>query len=262
MRNIIQKLFFIFFISFILFAKDGVQSNNTDLDQNVSNVEYALMLTPPVIEIHHVGLNTTDTLPDYIPPYSEVLVDVIINGGVEDETIEIGGIVLNWQVNSLDANVFVSAMPLLFNLLYQNWHYVKRIDPYPNGTKIYWWVTALNVDGEMSATEIDSFLIGTLAIGDEQQPRSFKIQGNYPNPFNPATEINFLVEHASKINLSIHSIDGSLVRSFSFANLPPGSHSVRWDGKNHTLNEVPSGIYIYHLQSENHSGTGKMTLLK
>ena len=129
MRNIIQKLFFIFFISFILFAKDGVQSNNTDLDQTVSNVEYALMLTPPVIEIHHVGLNTTDTLPDYIPPYSEVLVDVIINGGVEDETIEIGGIVLNWQVNSLDANVFVSAMPLLFNLLYQNWHYVKRIDP-------------------------------------------------------------------------------------------------------------------------------------
>ena len=184
MSNIKQKLFSIFFIACILFAEDDVKSISADSDQGVSNVSYASMLTPPVIEIHHVGLNTIDTLPDYIPPYSEVLVDVMINGGIEDETIEPGGVVLNWQVNSLSANVYVSAMPLLFNLLYQNWHYIKRVDPYPNGTQIYWWVTALNVDGEMSSTEIDSFVIGTLAIGDEPLPKSFNIMGNYPNPFN------------------------------------------------------------------------------
>ena len=264
MSSITQNRFFIFicFTSFSLFAEDNVKTKHIELDQISSNIVYGSMLTPPVIEIHHVGLNTSDTLPEYIPPYSEVLVDVIVNGGVEDETIELGGVVLNWQVNSLDANVFVRAMPLLYNLLYQNWHYVKRIDPYANGTKIYWWVTALNVDGEMSATEIDSFLIGTLSIDAEQQPRSFKIKGNYPNTFNPATEINFLVNNVSKINLSIYSIDGVLIRNFAFDNLQPGSHSVRWDGKDHTLNEVPSGIYIYRLQSENHSDNGKMTLLK
>ena len=262
MSNIKQKLFSIFFISFILFAEDDVKSNRTDSDQGLPNVSYASMLTPPVIEIHHVGLNTIDTLPDYIPPYSEVLVDVMINGGIEDETIEPGGIVLNWQVNSLSANVYVSAMPLLFNLLYQNWHYIKRVDPYPNGTQIYWWVTALNVDGEMSSTEIDSFVVGTLAIGVEPLPRSFNIIGNYPNPFNPTTNINFTVDHISEIDLSIYNLDGSLVRSFSLGNLQTGNHSVSWDGKDYSLGQVPSGIYIYRLQSGHHSGTGRMTLLK
>jgi len=262
MSNIKQKLFSIFFIPCILFAGDDVKSSSADSDQGLSNISFAKMLTPPVIEIHHVGLNTIDTLPDYIPPYSEVLVDVIINGGIEDETIEAGGIVLNWQVNSLSANVNVSSMPLLFNLLYQNYHYVRRIDPYPNGVQIYWWVTALNVDGEMSSTEIDSFVVGTLAIGVEPLPRSFNIIGNYPNPFNPTTNINFTVEHISDIDLSIHNLDGRLIRSFSLGNLQPGNHSLSWDGKDHSLSQVPSGIYIYRLQSENHSGTGKMTLLK
>ena len=262
MSNIERKLFLIFFISLTLFAKDDVRSNSTESVQGVSNRSIAKMLTPPVIEIHHVGLNTIDTLPDYIPPYSEVLVDVIINGGVEDETIEPGGIVLNWQVNSLSANVNVSSMPLLFNLLYQNYHYIRRIDPYPNGVQIYWWVTALNVDGEMSSTEIDSFVIGTLSIDDEQIPRSFNVIGNYPNPFNPITNINFTVDHVSEIDLSIRNLAGRLVRSFSLGNLQPGNHSVSWDGKDYSLGQVPSGIYIYRLQSDHHSDTGKMTLLK
>ena len=264
MLNILQKLFlfFIFFISFTLGAENDSQNNNADLDQSVSIVEYTSMPTPLVIEIWHVGLTSTDTLPEYIPPYSEVLVDVIINGGIEDETIEPGGIVLNWQVNSLSANVYLRSMPLLWNLLYQNWHYLKRIDPYPNGTKIYWWVTALNVDGEMSATEIDSFLIGSLAIDDEPAPSMFKLDGNYPNPFNPTTNINFSVKYISEISLSIHALDGKLVRSFFLGNLQPGSHSVSWDGRDHSLSQVSSGIYIYRLQSEHHSDAGKMTLLK
>jgi len=259
MLNILKKLFlfFIVFLSLTRGAENDSQNNKTDLVQSVS-----LISTPPVIEIWHVGLNTTDTLPEYIPPYSEVLVDVIINGGIEYETIEPGGVVLNWQVNSLSANVYVRSMPLLWNLLYQNWHYLKRIDPYPDGTKIYWWVTALNVDGEMSATEIDSFLIGSLAIGDALAPSTFKLDGNYPNPFNPTTNINFSVEQFSEISLSIHALNGKLVRSFFLGNLQPGSHSVSWDGRNHSLCQVPSGIYIYRLQSEHHSGAGKMTLLK
>jgi hypothetical protein len=264
MLNILQKLFlfFSFFIPLTLVAENDSQNKNANLDQSVSNVEYTLITTPPVIVINHVGLSTIDTLPDYIPPYSEVLVDVIINGGIEDGTIELGGVVLNWQVNSLSAGVYLRSMPLLFNLLYQNYHYIKRIDAYPNGTKIYWWVTALNVDGEMSATEIDSFMIGSLAIDDEPAPSTFKLDGNYPNPFNPTTNINFSVKYISEISLSIHALDGKLVRSFLLGNLEPGSHSIGWDGRDHSLSQVPSGIYIYRFQSEHHSDAGKMTLLK
>jgi flagellar hook assembly protein FlgD len=57
-------------------------------------------------------------------------------------------------------------------------------------------------------------------------------------------------------------LDGKLVRRLILGNLQPGSHSVSWDGRDHSLSQVPSGIYIYRLQSEHHSGAGKMTLLK
>ena len=263
MLNIL-KVIFLFFIFFVvsIVAGDDISSNDLGINQSKPNIEPVVTLTPPVIEIHHVGLTTTDSLPDYIPIYSEVLVDVRVNGGIEDGTIEPGGVVLNWQVNSLSANVFVRSMPLLYNLLLQEYHYIKRIDAYGNGTMIYWWVTAQNVTGEIGSTEIDSFMIGTLAIDDDLLPSSFKIIGNHPNPFNPTTNIKFSVEYPAEMNLSVHALDGKLIRNYLLGNLQVGSQIVTWDGKDESLNQVPSGIYIYRLQSEHHSGAGKMTLLK
>ena len=137
----------IFFSSFIFLASSGKSLDGNQIN-NGSIVSSVSLLTAPTIVIDHVGLTTTDTLPDYIPPYSEVLVDVIVNGGVDEDDVEPGGVVLNWQVGSQNASVYMRAMPRLYNLLHQNYHYMKRIDPYANATKIYWWVTALNTDGE------------------------------------------------------------------------------------------------------------------
>ena len=222
------------------------------------------ILTAPVIEVTWVGTSTLDTLTDYIPPISEVLVTVKVNGGTDngDGTIEPGGVVLNWQENSQTANVFMRSMPVLYNLLYQDYRYMKRIDPYGNGTKIYWWVTAQNVDGESSSTEIDSFVVGTLALDHEPLPSVFKISGNYPNPFNPKTTINFSVEYAAEVDLSIYSLGGKLVRQFQLGALVSGNQSIAWEGEDNFGNDVPSGVYIYRLRSESHSEARKMTLLK
>ena len=226
--------------------------------------EDASALTAPVIEVTWVGTSTIDTLTDYVPPISEVLVSVRVNGGTDngDGTIEPGGVVLNWQENSQTANVFMRSMPVLYNLLYQDYRYMKRIDPYGNGTKIYWWVTAQNVDGETSSTEIDSFVVGTLALEHEPLPSVFKILGNYPNPFNPKTNINFSVEYSSEVGLSVYNLSGELVRQLHLGTLPPGNQSVTWEGKDNFGNEVPSGVYVYRLQSEFYSEARKMTLLK
>ena len=153
-------------------------------------------------------------------------------------------------------------MPVLYNLLYQDYRYMKRMDPYGNGTKMYWWVTAQNIDGEISSTEVDSFLLGTLALDHEPLPSVFKISGNYPNPFNPKTTINFSVEYAAEVDLSIYSLSGKLVRQFQLGALTSGSQSIVWEGKDNFGNDVPSGVYIYRFQSESHSEARKMTLLK
>ena len=260
--NIRKVCALIFFSGFICLASSGKSLNGNQINNGSTVKSSVSLLTAPTIVIDHVGLNTIDTLPDYIPPYSEVLVDVIVNGGVDEDDVEPGGVVLNWQVGSQNASVYMRAMPRLYNLLSQNYHYVKRIDPYANATKIYWWVTALNTDGEQSTTEIDSFVIGTLSIDDSFTPNKISISGNFPNPFNPTTKIGFSVLNREEISLKIFSMRGELVRTFSKKYFDSGNHFIEWDGKDEEYNSLPSGVYFYSIDSPNASVTAKMTLLK
>ena len=86
--------------------------------------------------------------------------------------------------------------------------------------------------------------------------------GNYLNPFNPITNINFSVAYAAEVDLSVYTLGGKLVRQFHLGALPSGNQSVAWEGKDNFGNDVPSGIYVYRLQSEFFSEARKMTLLK
>ena len=221
--------------------------------------EDASALTAPVIEVTWVGTSTIDTLTDYVPPISEVLVSVRVNGGTDngDGTIEPGGVVLNWQENSQTANVFMRSMPVLYNLLYQDYRYMKRIDPYGNGTKIYWWVTAQNVDGETSSTEIDSFVVGTLALEHEPLPSVFKILGNYPNPFNPKTNFELSVPLDGYVSVNVYNVMGQLVEVLMDDLTKSGVYSLEWNADN-----VPSGVYMIKAFNGNKISTQKVMLLK
>ena len=255
-----KVVLFSFFIFAICFANSGsISGEASSLNKQSTQ---ALMLTPPTIVINHVGLNTVDTLPDYIPPYTEVLVDVIVNGGVEEDDIEPSGVVLNWQANSLSAPVNMLIMPKLYNMLYQDWHYIKRITPYGNGYKIYWWVTALNTSGEQSSTEIDSFVIGTLSIDDSILPERISLKGNFPNPFNPSTQIYFHALERSQIDLKIFSLNGDLIKSYPAKYFDIGTNFIEWNGLDDKYNTVPSGVYVYKIKSMSQIMFGKMTLLK
>ena len=245
----------IMFNPFVFILADGTDETKKRVKYIAGNTS----LLTPQLEIVFVGLNTVDTLPDYIPPYSEVLVTARVNGGTENDlTITT---VLNWRVNS-NTNAYVAVMPLLYNMLVQEYRYVKRIDAYPDGTAITWWVTATDADGNTATSEEHSFVIGTLSIDHEHIPTAFQILGNYPNPFNPHTDINFSVQYPSELSLSIYSTEGKLIRIINLGSLRIGNHSVSWNGRDQKMSQVPSGIYIYVLGTDKNSGVGKMTLLK
>ena len=78
----------IFFSSFICLASSGKSLDGNQINNGSTVKSSVSFLTAPTIVIAHVGLNTIDTLPEYIPPYSEVLVDVIVNGGVDEDDVE------------------------------------------------------------------------------------------------------------------------------------------------------------------------------
>jgi flagellar hook assembly protein FlgD len=86
---------------------------------------------------------------------------------------------------------------------------------------------------------------------------------NYPNPFNPTTNISFEISEKCKITLSIYNIKGQLVRKLvDNETFKKGSHSVMWDGKNNNGKEVSSNVYLYRLRVGDKSISKKMLLVR
>ena len=184
-----------------------------------------------------------------------------VNDAIED-LLEDVQVVLHWQVNSLGATENVRLMSTLFNLVEQEYHFGKRIDAYGSGTRVYWWISATDGDGNQATTVKRSYGLGTLDIEQESAPHTFNLLGNYPNPFNPSTSIKLSMDKESALNLKIYSLNGGLVREMFLGRLQAGTYNIEWDGKDQLSNRVPSGVYIYMFESGLHSRVGKMTLLK
>jgi hypothetical protein len=85
---------------------------------------------------------------------------------------------------------------------------------------------------------------------------------NYPNPFNPFTQINFYLSQDENITLNIYSIRGQKIRDLFSGNITAGNHTLTWDGLDEQNNPVSSGIYMYRLTTNANSVIKKMTLIK
>ena len=78
---------------------------------------------------------------------------------------------------------------------------------------------------------------------------------NYPNPFNPETWIPYQLAEPAEVTLTIHAVNGTLVRTLALGHQPAGIYQTRtraayWDGKNEVGEPVASGVYFYTLSTE------------
>ena len=87
--------------------------------------------------------------------------------------------------------------------------------------------------------------------------------GNYPNPFNPSTEIMFeLGQKYQSVHLSVFNLIGQKVYERTLQDISAGFHRITWNGSDTNGSLVPSGLYLYRVSTETKSVIGKMTLLK
>jgi hypothetical protein len=94
-------------------------------------------------------------------------------------------------------------------------------------------------------------------------PDDYKLEANYPNPFNPSTNIRFALPVDKKISLIVYDMLGREVKTLIGDELyKKGSHETTWNGTNNAGNTVASGSYIYTLKFGNFTKSAKMTLLK
>ena len=125
-------------------------------------------------------------------------------------------------------------------------------------------------NGSLAQTEIDMIRlwiseganeVATSNEFDSQLPTSYRLIGNYPNPFNPSTQIQFELPESAQYTISIFSVHGQLLlEEVGFASAGVASISV-------DMQTNPTGVYLYHVSAvvngqANLIGTGRMTLIK
>jgi hypothetical protein len=93
-------------------------------------------------------------------------------------------------------------------------------------------------------------------------PCEYKLDGNYPNPFNPSTTIRFTLAAESKVRVEIFDVLGNKVNEIQTGKLAQGKHEIKFDAS-----RFASGVYLYRLNAAGNNGqifkaTGKMILLK
>ena len=95
----------------------------------------------------------------------------------------------------------------------------------------------------------------------DQTAHRLTLIGNYPNPFNPHTNILFELSETSHLELSIYDMTGRRITTLLDESLPPGRHSVPFNAMDGGRN-LPSGVYLYRLSSASGTQSGKMLLIK
>ncbi|NOZ74531.1 MAG: T9SS type A sorting domain-containing protein, partial [FCB group bacterium] len=106
---------------------------------------------------------------------------------------------------------------------------------------------------------------GPVLSSDERNTRLaevYRLDGNYPNPFNPSTMIRYDLPTAGTVNLSVFDLRGRLVRSLIDRYQEAGKYSVRWNGKNQNDQSVSSGLYIVRMEADGNIRTHTMVLLR
>ena len=97
---------------------------------------------------------------------------------------------------------------------------------------------------------------------DNITANKFELKGNYPNPFNPTTKIRFTNDRASNVKVTVYSLKGEKVATIMNKQVNSGTYDVSWNGKNTSGKVVPTGMYLYDIESDGRRLQGKMLFLK
>jgi hypothetical protein len=91
---------------------------------------------------------------------------------------------------------------------------------------------------------------------------TFTLDQNRPNPFNPATRIEFSLERPGRVALAVYEPSGRLVATLLDKDMNAGSYAAEWDGRDASGQRLASGVYFYRLTAGKHTLSRKAVLLK
>jgi hypothetical protein len=105
---------------------------------------------------------------------------------------------------------------------------------------------------------------GTAGVNSDESliPKEFALYDNYPNPFNPTTQIAVDLPEAATTEITVWNIMGQRVATLYTGDLNAGHHTLNFDGRDSNGKQLTSGMYLYRVAAGKYNATKKMTLMK
>jgi hypothetical protein len=136
---------------------------------------------------------------------------------------------------------------------------LKTVSGLANNVTYYWRVKAKNQIGWGSFTPWLRYSTAFIGISqyNSEIPAEYSLHNNYPNPFNPSTNIKFDIPKQGFVTLKVYDLLGMEVASLVQEVLPAGRYEVIMNAGN-----LASGVYFYSFNSNSFSSVKKMILVK
>ena len=128
---------------------------------------------------------------------------------------------------------------------------------------LFYYLRQLDLDGSVSRSETIEIGLAPTAVQQSMLPTTTALAQNFPNPFNPETNIRFDLSGAASVSVTVYDATGQVVRTLVAGQfMEAGTYNLTWDGHNSAGHMVGSGIYFYELRAGSFTSMKKMTLLQ
>ena len=132
-----------------------------------------------------------------------------------------------------------------------------------NPEGVSWWLSGYeNYENLLNSNSISELVVSLEIFEEKVLTDKFYIYQNFPNPFNPSTQIKFEILDPSNITITIYDLSGKTIKNLINVAKRPGSYNIAWDATNNNNMKVSSGVYIYELKVGNKKKNKKMILLQ
>ena len=105
------------------------------------------------------------------------------------------------------------------------------------------------------------FALPLAAPTGQARPARFELGPNYPNPFNPSTNIPYQLAALSEVRLEVFNLLGQRIAMLVDGERPAGFHTATWHATDAAGRAVAAGVYIYRMTVGVESQTGRMVLV-
>jgi hypothetical protein len=122
----------------------------------------------------------------------------------------------------------------------------------PTGTGVMYVALA-----RLTGTTTNSLGGDTYVVEEAGIPEEYAVRGNFPNPFNPSTTIEYGLPAAGRVRLTVFDVLGRELATLVDEHQAAGVHRQQFDAAG-----LPSGVYFYRLTAGGVTRTNRMVLAK